>query len=423
MRLNYKKIGNYVKTINNRNHDLQVQNLQGINIYKEFMPSVANIIGVDLSKYKLVTKYQFAFNPMHVGRDEMLPISIFMSDKPIIVSPAYTVFEIKDHQCLDPEYFMMWCRRPEFDRNAWFTTDSSVRGGFNWDDFCEMELPVPSITRQREIFSKYNTVVENIKLNQEINQKLEETAAAVYKSWFVDFEFPITSKYAQSICKPELESRPYKSSGGKMIFCEELNQDIPKDWEKIDVGSFCKEMKNGATPKRDNPEYWNSEDIAWIKTGEISNNVIWNAEEYISELGYENSSTKILPENTVLMAMYGATAAKISYLKIKATTNQACCAMVCGCSKKAAYLYYRLLNNQDEIKRSSIGGAQENLSKAIIEKLYIFYAEEDFPDLSILSNLLEKKALITKKIYKFKQLLSLLLSSMANEKCKGDLAE
>ena len=95
------------------------------------MPSVANTTGTDLSKYKVVSKGQFAYNPMHVGRDEVLPISLLMDNEPIIVSPAYVVFEIIDTQELDSEYLMMWCRRPEFDRNVWFTTDSSVRGGFS----------------------------------------------------------------------------------------------------------------------------------------------------------------------------------------------------------------------------------------------------------------------------------------------------
>ena len=230
MRSSYKKIGCYVHQVNRRNSNMAINNLQGININKLFMPSVANTVGVDLSKYKIVSKHQFAFNPMHVGRDEMLPISMLETDEPVIVSPAYVVFEIKDHQELDPEYLMMWCRRPEFDRNAWFTTDSSVRGGFSWSNFCEMELPVPSIQKQREIVQEYNVIVNRIKLNEKLNQKLEETAQAIYKHWFVDFEFPISAEYAASIGKPELEGKPYKSSGGEMVFCEALEHEIPEGW-------------------------------------------------------------------------------------------------------------------------------------------------------------------------------------------------
>ncbi|RAJ16373.1 restriction endonuclease subunit S [Olleya aquimaris] len=186
MKSNYKPLGNYIKQIKKKNTDGSVSVLKGIRINKEFMESVANIQGTDLSRYRVVEKYQFAYNPMHVGRDEILPISVLLEDEPIIVSPAYVVFEILDHNELDPEYLMMWCRRSEFDRNVWFTTDSSVRGGFSWESLCELELPIPSIEKQREIVAEYNTIVNRIKLNETLNQKLEDTAQALYKHWFVD---------------------------------------------------------------------------------------------------------------------------------------------------------------------------------------------------------------------------------------------
>lgn len=230
MRSHYKRIGDYVTQIKLKNTDDSISSLKGININKHFMPSVANINGTDLSKYRVVKKNQFAFNPMHVGRDEVLPISMLEDDEPIIVSPAYVVFEVKDEEELLPAYLMMWCRRSEFDRNAWFMTDNSVRGGFSWADFCDMELPVPSIEKQREIVREYNVVNDRIALNEQLTQKLEDTAQAIYKQWFVDFEFPISKEYAESIGKPELEGKPYKSSGGDMEYCGELEQDIPRNW-------------------------------------------------------------------------------------------------------------------------------------------------------------------------------------------------
>lgn len=231
MRSSFKHIGSYVQQVNARNSGVTVTNLQGVSINKKFMPSVANINGTDLSTYKVVSKEQFAFNPMHVGRDEVLPIAMLETEDQIIVSPAYVVFEIIDKQAFLPEYLMMWCRRSEFDRNAWFTTDSSVRGGFSWNDFCEMELPVPSPEKQREIVKEYHTIVDRIKLNERLNAKLEETAQAIYKQWFVDFEFPISAEYAAVIGKPEIEGQPYKSSGGEMVFNKELEQEIPRGWD------------------------------------------------------------------------------------------------------------------------------------------------------------------------------------------------
>ena len=233
MRSSFKRIGDYIQQSNARNSGLKVTNLQGVSINKVFMPSVANINGTDLSIYKVVTKEQFAYNPMHVGRDEVLPIAMLATDDPVIVSPAYAVFEVFDKQALLPEYLMMWCRRPEFDRNAWFTTDSSVRGGFSWNDFCDMVLPMPSIEKQREIVKEYHTIVDRIKLNERLNRKLEETAQAIYKQWFVDFEFPISAEYAAAIGNPELEGQPYKSSGGEMVFNVVLKQEIPKGWEAV----------------------------------------------------------------------------------------------------------------------------------------------------------------------------------------------
>lgn len=231
MTSSYKPIGQFIRQVKARNKDLVHDEPKGININKVFMPSVANTTGTDLSKYRVVSKYQFAYNPMHVGRDGVLPIAMLDQDEDVIVSPAYVVFEICNQDELLPEYLMMWCRRPEFDRNAWFTTDSSVRGGFNWDDLCAMQLPVPDIDVQREIVREYNVIVDRIKLNEQLCAKLEETAQALYKHWFVDFEFPISADYAASIGKPELEGKPYKSNGGEMKYCELLETEIPVIWE------------------------------------------------------------------------------------------------------------------------------------------------------------------------------------------------
>ena len=228
MRSNYKPIGNYIRQVKTRNTALISTSPMGIKINKEFMPSVANTLGTDLTNYRVVSKNQFAYNPMHVGRDEVVPIALLKTDEKIIVSPAYVVFEIIDHELLDPEYLKMWCRRSEFDRNAWFTTDSSVRGGFSWGTLCEMELSVPDITTQQEVVKEYNIIVDRIKLNEELNQKLEETAQTLYKHWFVNFEFP------------DENGKPYKSSGGEMVYNEEFNRKIPIEWEENNLSNYVR---------------------------------------------------------------------------------------------------------------------------------------------------------------------------------------
>lgn len=182
----YKRLGDYIREVNVRNRDLKITKPMGINIDKHFMPSVANFIGTDLSNYKLVSKRQFACNLMHVGRDEKIPMAILGSDDPIIVSPAYFVFEVSNPDILYPEYLMMWFSRKEFDRNAWFYTDADVRGGMGKDALLDMKLPIPSIERQREIVAEYETLSKRIYLNEQMISKLEETSQTLYRKMFVD---------------------------------------------------------------------------------------------------------------------------------------------------------------------------------------------------------------------------------------------
>lgn len=232
MRSNYKRLGDYIRPANLRNVDLKAANLLGINIDKFFMSSVANVVGTDMTTYKVVKNGQFACNRMHVGRDYRLPVALSKSEEAFTVSPAYDVFEIKEPKTLLPEYLMMWFSRKEFDRNAWFYTDADVRGGLGWKSFCDMQLPIPSPDKQKEIVKEYNTILNRIDLNNQLIQKLEETAQAIYKQWFVDFEFPNEN------------GEPYKSAGGEMEFNKEFDKEIPKDWQ-IENLSTLANMKYG----------------------------------------------------------------------------------------------------------------------------------------------------------------------------------
>jgi len=164
MKSNFKRIGDYIHLVDNRNKDLLITNLLGINITKNFMPSVANVSNTDLSNYKVIKKGQFATNIMHVGRDERLPISLYKDDEPAIVSPAYKTFEVIDENELLSEYLMMEFHRPEFDRLTWYYCDSSVRGGLDWERFCDIELPIPDdIEIQKKYVALYNGLMNNQK--------------------------------------------------------------------------------------------------------------------------------------------------------------------------------------------------------------------------------------------------------------------
>ena len=186
MKSNYEPLGKHIQLVDYRNSEEVTSTVLGISIDKEFMPSVANVIGTDLSRYKLISKGLFACNPMHVGRDERLPIALYEKDSPAIVSPAYFMFEIIDRDVLNEEYLMMWFRRPEFDRECWFMTDGSVRGGITWDDLCRIKLPVPSYARQCEIVESYRAITDRIALKRAENDNLEATIQAAFDKAFHD---------------------------------------------------------------------------------------------------------------------------------------------------------------------------------------------------------------------------------------------
>ena len=183
--MEYKRLGDYIREVNVRNRELKVTKLVGLTIDKAFIPSVANVIGTDLSNYKVIRKEQFACSLMQVSRDGKMPVAMFEEDE-AIMSPAYPMFEVIDKTVLMPQYLMMWFSRSEFDREASYYAVGGVRGSLTWEDFCNMQLPIPSITRQREIVAEYETLTNRICLNNQMIQHLEVTAQALYRKTFVD---------------------------------------------------------------------------------------------------------------------------------------------------------------------------------------------------------------------------------------------
>ena len=160
----YKRLGDYIQLVDNRNKDLSVTNLLGINITKNFMPSVTNVSGTDLSKYKVIQKGQFAYSAMQVGRDETIRLALYTDNEPAIISPAYLVIKSKDETELIPEYMMMWFQRPESDRYGWFISDSSVRASLEWERFCDIKIPIPDIEEQRKYVALYKGLLNNQKV-------------------------------------------------------------------------------------------------------------------------------------------------------------------------------------------------------------------------------------------------------------------
>lgn len=336
MRSSYKKIGNYIQLVDERNKGHKVKNLLGLSISKQFIPSVANIIGTDMENYKIIRKDQFACSTMQVRRDKKMPVALLQEVDEAIISQAYPIFEVKDKNLLLPEYLMMWFTRSEFDREACFYAVGGVRGSLEWEDFCEMELPIPSIEKQRKIVAEYNIVQNRINLNNQLIAKLEETAQAIYKQWFVDFEFP------------DENGLPYKSNGGEMVDSE-LGE-IPKGWE---VKSFTNVAKlgGGGTPDTTNALFWNGA-IPFFTPADISLGYYCiDTEKKVTKLGVQKSSTKLYPKDTVFVTARGTVGA-ISISGCEMAMNQSCYALS---GREPYYVHQVAINAIQKLKNEAIG--------------------------------------------------------------------
>lgn len=374
MKSNYKQLGQFIRQVDVRNTDGKEDNLLGVSVQKKFIPSIANTVGTDFTKYKVVKKGQFTYIPDTSRRGDKIGIALLEDYDEGLVSNVYTVFEVVDAHKLIPEYLMLWFSRPEFDRYARYKSHGSVREVLDWDEMCKVELPVPSYAEQLEIVREYRTISERIELKQKINDNLTAYGIA-------SLHEHIGVAALMNATQSELDA---------------IN--IPNGWNLQTVSEYCIETKSGATPSRANNEYWLNGNIPWLKSGEVHNGVILKTEECITQVAVDNSSTKLLPPDTVLMAMYGVTAGEVGYLSIPSTTNQAVCGMVCSSKEAAAYLFFSLLQNQDTASRLSNGGAQDNLSKNFIDNILIVVPDsKTLADLK-LHNLIAQISLNTKEI-------------------------
>ena len=355
MKSNYDILGNHIRLIDTRNRESITDRVLGINIDKFFMPSVANVIGTDLSKYKLITKGKFACNPMHVGRDERLPVALYDEEEPAIVSPAYFMFEVVDNSILNEDYLMMWFRRPEFDRICWLHTDGSVRGGITWDDICRLELPIPPIEKQLEIVNSYKAITERIALKQKINDNLTAQCS-------VDYALMLNGYTIES-------------------------EDLPVGWYQGSIGSYC-DVKSGFAFKSD---WWTTEGYKVIKIANIVNNTIDldSCDCVIAEHALKANNFYV-KSGDILIAMTGATTGKIGIVPLTdepIVVNQRVGKFFLGENpiEKAPFLYSTLLYSR-VIRHlqpdGTAGSAQDNLSADNIKDIAIVLPEnsiiEDF---------------------------------------------
>lgn len=349
MKSNYEPLGKHIQLVDYRNSEEVTSTVLGISIDKEFMPSVANVIGTDLSRYKLISKGMFACNPMHVGRDERLPIALYEKDSPAIVSPAYFMFEIIDRDVLNEEYLMMWFRRPEFDRECWFMTDGSVRGGITWDDLCRIKLPVPSYMRQCEIVESYRTITNRIALKRAENDNLTEQCS-------VDYNLMLNGYTTES-------------------------EELPNGWCNGSIGSYC-DVKSGFAFKSD---WWTTEGYKVIKIANIVNNSIdLDSCNCVIAEHANKANNFYVQSGDILIAMTGATTGKIGMVPLCSepiVVNQRVGKFFLGDNpiEKAPFLFATLLYSR-VIRHlqpdGTAGSAQDNLSADNIKDIAIVLPEQ-----------------------------------------------
>ena len=217
---------------------------------------------------------------------------------------------------------------------------------------------IPELAEQKRISKLLRSLDCKIELNRAINQNLEAMAKQLYDYWFVQFDFPNEN------------GRPYKSSGGKMVWNEKLKREIPKVWD-ISLIKDIATTYSGGTPKSTNIEYYNNGEIAWINSGELNSPIITKTTNYITKCGLENSSAKLYPSNSILVAMYGATAGKVSLLTFEACSNQAVCGVIPTIENMLYYVYFHISSLYSHFITISTGSARDNISQDTIKNILL----------------------------------------------------
>ena len=368
--------------MNVRNKDLKVTNLLGLSVSKEFMPSIANTIGTDMSTYKVVVRDQLVYIADTSRRGDKIAIALLDQYDNAIVSSAYTVFEIIDKEQLLPKYLMMWFQRPEFDRYARFHSHGSAREIFDWEELCETTIPVPSIERQRQIVEEYETLSRRIRLNEQMIEKLEATAQALYRKMFVD-----------GIDK----------------------ENLPEGWRMGTIGDFG-EVITGKTPSSDNPEDF-GDTIPFVTPGDFQNfrKFTIETERMLSVAGKNRLKSKVLPKGSVIVTCIGSDMGKVALASEECITNQQMNSIVVDNYEDSDYLFYALSSMSKELKSMALGSStMPLLNKSDFEKIKIVIPPREL--LSKFSQLTcaENNMIITKikEISKLTELQSLLLAKM-----------
>ena len=378
----YQRLGDYIREVNVRNRDEKITNLQGVSISKMFIPSIANTIGTDMSTYKIVKPGQFAYGPVTSRNGDKVSIALYEDNKDAIISQAYTVFDVIDNNEVSNKYLMMWFLRPEFDRYARFYSHGSAREIFDWDELCNVMIPLPSIDRQREIVEEYETLSRRISLNEQMIQKLEATAQALYRKMFVD----------------DIDK-----------------ENLPEGWRMGTIGDLG-EIVGGATPSTNNPDYWSDNGIIWLSPADLSKQAtkfISKGAKDITELGYNSCSTKMLPKGSVLFS----SRAPIGLMAIttqELCTNQGFKSIIPKEDVGLEYVYYYILSIKDKIAEENTGSTFDEVSGQTMKEYSAIIPPRDITEefSKSVSPIFNYQQIIEQENSKLTELQSLLLAKM-----------
>lgn len=387
-----KRLGDYIRPVDVRNRDLKVTRLMGLSMTKEFRPTTSNIVGTDLSIYRVVNKWQFACDFMSPIRVNKLPVVLKMDDEPIIVSPAYPVFEVIDKNALDPEYLMMYFRRPEFDRYVVFKCDGAVRGGYSWSDLCDTPMPIPAIEKQREIVAEYNTLATRIETNKKLIATLKQTAQTLYRHTFVDNIDP---------------------------------NNLPDGWRMGTLGEVCSKLGSGATPKGGKESYC-LEGISLIRsTNVLDYQFLYEDLAKINEAQAKALDGVTIESKDVLFNITGVSVARCCMVPddvLPARVNQH--VMIVRPLQKSMAYYLLCTLCYPDVKNTLLGISQAGSTREAITKDEMERFKIIVPAQEILqkfdnecSKIFERKNLTTKENQTLTQMQTLLLSKMGADIC------
>ena len=375
MSMNYKKLGDIVELIDERNKDGKVQTLIGVSIDKCFIKSVANTIGTDLTKYQVIRKNDFACSLMQVSRDGKIPIACLKDYDEAIMSPAYYIFRIRNTNEVLPDYLAMWFMRTEFDREASYIAVGGVRGSMPWEDFCDMKLPVPDLKEQEKIVNTYNAITKRIQLKQKINENLEKTAQCLF---------------------------------------DELN--INKEsFEEKTIAEISNSVICGKTPSTAIKEYWGT-DIPFITIPDMhGKNFISQTERYLSQEGKSSQENQTLPPKSICVSCI-ATVGLVSITTTISQTNQQINSIICKEGISPFYVFMTLKGMNEELKRLGAGGSTTlNISKSLFSSIKIAIPNKKEMDLfeNEISPIFDSILMNEKEISKLQELKQLVISRIS----------